>query len=1025
MFLLTLLPLAGWAATDLTDKVNVDVTNFEFGTKEAFEAGVDVIVTRNDDAQGAVVATANYDIVGIYPLKEGVETYASEADLDLENGIAITEVNAADYLNDLNAGKYCVKVEFKGAFEGSAYGEFGVTPVKIVVTVMDDNFFKKNFLQDLPRINQVAIDDFMGVEGSDFADVVSATINGVEVDADELADYLAVTPDPDEGAEVADPFLEYSYDTDNENLLFFPGINVIEEKAGNYVIEFAQHLVIEKITIDDADPFAFVAEIPADGFTYNGQNQAPEFTITYDEAYQLEPDLDYTVVITKNGDEPEVVEEAINAGEYTVTVYGAGSYFTTNPGGLDEDPGVEIGEFNFTINKENLYVVATPVTKEFDGEGFEVDDDDNLVGFKYGLVGLVEADQALFETIVGITGSIDGDNNGNVGEYEITVDADGATIGEGDDAIELTTNYEVDATEKGIWTITAKDLYITIAGTMTAGADAVYPIENGAPEDALTITLTDKDGQEVEDDILKEAIAEALVMATGDGEVLDEYENASDVPAGEYENAIILTIAQVEALANYNVNPVAEEEGDEEEGEEEVEEVDADHVYGTLTVKGKDFKVMPVVATTIEYGDEIEITFRGLSNATFNEEAIAYQIIDNAAEDEEAAVVFDSTDEDADLSTLVLPLGNYTVNIDETTIEGTGDNNLGEGEALAAAFSIVKKVLTVEVADQTVNVGADAEAFLAGLGDGDYEITDGDLVGEETISVAFAFDEAAEVDLSEAGEFANVITVTLPEGEANNDNYDFNVVVKGTLTVGGEGTALVLQESEDLLDNIAAAAANGGTCDVTLKGRTLKANTWNVLVLPFEIQTIKFCQSIGGYAAFNVLTDITEPQVADIDNVTEIKFGLELDRIPANQPFLVKPLATAGDTEDGITFEDVEVENAVPTQELENGSFIGTYEEMVIDSDDYWAVQGGAFKHFSVSNILGFTRAYIQLKGAAEQVRFYIEEGDGTTTVINGLTGDEMNVKADGWYTINGMKLESIPTEKGVYINNGKKVVIK
>ena len=31
----------------------------------------------------------------------------------------------------------------------------------------------------------------------------------------------------------------------------------------------------------------------------------------------------------------------------------------------------------------------------------------------------------------------------------------------------------------------------------------------------------------------------------------------------------------------------------------------------------------------------------------------------------------------------------------------------------------------------------------------------------------------------------------------------------------------------------------------------------------------------------------------------------------------------------------------------------------------------------------------------------------------------------DGWYTLNGIRLQGAPTEKGVYINNGKKIVIK
>ncbi len=31
----------------------------------------------------------------------------------------------------------------------------------------------------------------------------------------------------------------------------------------------------------------------------------------------------------------------------------------------------------------------------------------------------------------------------------------------------------------------------------------------------------------------------------------------------------------------------------------------------------------------------------------------------------------------------------------------------------------------------------------------------------------------------------------------------------------------------------------------------------------------------------------------------------------------------------------------------------------------------------------------------------------------------------DGWYTMDGVRLESKPTTKGISINNGKKIVIK
>ena len=58
-----------------------------------------------------------------------------------------------------------------------------------------------------------------------------------------------------------------------------------------------------------------------------------------------------------------------------------------------------------------------------------------------------------------------------------------------------------------------------------------------------------------------------------------------------------------------------------------------------------------------------------------------------------------------------------------------------------------------------------------------------------------------------------------------------------------------------------------------------------------------------------------------------------------------------------------------------------------------------------------------------------MQEADGSTTTIRSIdadtTGEGKAFAAQGWYTLDGMKLNAAPTEKGVYINNGKKVVIK
>ena len=67
---------------------------------------------------------------------------------------------------------------------------------------------------------------------------------------------------------------------------------------------------------------------------------------------------------------------------------------------------------------------------------------------------------------------------------------------------------------------------------------------------------------------------------------------------------------------------------------------------------------------------------------------------------------------------------------------------------------------------------------------------------------------------------------------------------------------------------------------------------------------------------------------------------------------------------------------------------------------------------------------YVHFEKAAN-ARIFIEELDGSTPAINAVTGEVINNDAKGWYTVGGVKLDAQPTQKGVYINNGKKVVIK
>ena len=82
---------------------------------------------------------------------------------------------------------------------------------------------------------------------------------------------------------------------------------------------------------------------------------------------------------------------------------------------------------------------------------------------------------------------------------------------------------------------------------------------------------------------------------------------------------------------------------------------------------------------------------------------------------------------------------------------------------------------------------------------------------------------------------------------------------------------------------------------------------------------------------------------------------------------------------------------------------------------------------------IGAFHAYFRLDGiTAGDVNagikaFNLDFGDEEiTTGIISINGSGFNINgSDAWYTLDGRKLDGKPTTKGLYINNGRKVMIK
>jgi hypothetical protein len=162
----------------------------------------------------------------------------------------------------------------------------------------------------------------------------------------------------------------------------------------------------------------------------------------------------------------------------------------------------------------------------------------------------------------------------------------------------------------------------------------------------------------------------------------------------------------------------------------------------------------------------------------------------------------------------------------------------------------------------------------------------------------------------------------------------------------------------------------------------------------------------------------------------------------AGVPYIVK-WETTGDPIVNPVFKGVKVSNTTPyfdtTEEGPgNVTFRGTYSPINYESDNhsilflgmnntlYWPKEGAH---------IGAFRAYFELGNGitvgeeASQVRsFNLGFGEGSDeTGIDSMHNSEclMLNEADAWYSLDGRKLDGKPSAKGMYIHNGKKVVIK
>ena len=373
--------------------------------------------------------------------------------------------------------------------------------------------------------------------------------------------------------------------------------------------------------------------------------------------------------------------------------------------------------------------------------------------------------------------------------------------------------------------------------------------------------------------------------------------------------------------------------------------------------------------------------------------------------------------------TTIIGSAKLTVNETKPIINGT--------EELSAIYAVVNN-LNISNADLHVN--------------GDFYCS-GDLkITNSTLSVERYIAGGSDIKITNSavsvtnGSIMGYISCTLTDCyfKTPQGGY-YDTLKKRLVDANGDGVTSVeiVAEKINLMDNASNAemlnAYNGETVYVTLKDRTLfKDGKWNTLTLPFNVATLTGTPLEG---ATVMEMNTAKKNGFDTESGTLYLAFKTATQIEAGKPYLVK-WESGTDIVEPV-FSDVTISSTTPTavesttSGLETVKMVGNYAPVTVKADDQSIMFMGddnSLYYSSEDRTLRNFRAHFEIpsqKNALALAHNFVLDFDGdVVTNIDGIRTDNVRT-VDGWYSLDGRRLDRKPTRKGVYIHNGNKVIVK
>ncbi len=265
----------------------------------------------------------------------------------------------------------------------------------------------------------------------------------------------------------------------------------------------------------------------------------------------------------------------------------------------------------------------------------------------------------------------------------------------------------------------------------------------------------------------------------------------------------------------------------------------------------------------------------------------------------------------------------------------------------------------------------------------------------------------------------------------NKAAHDYND--SGICETCGKGLAVTL--SDNAGNSSTLATYNGKpAATVTLGGRTLyKDGSWNTLCLPFDVE-IESSTLQGATAKYLSNATLSKGTLTlDFKDVASYTYGGSTHTVlQAGTPYLLK-WTTTGDPIQQPQFSSCLFAGTEPTDVTIGDvlTFRGIYDPLSLDANDNTKLYLGddnKLYYPTKAMTIGAFRAYFQLADGitagdpASGIRsFVLNFGDEAS----GITEAEANASFQDWFSLDGRRLSGKPSQKGLYLHNGRKVMVK